>query len=71
MANELDILMDLDPLTLASTEGGIEAIVAILRQKRAQSEAGIKPVKEKGPKVTIDLEALGIKKPTVPIGRRI
>jgi len=67
MANEIDILMDLDPLELAKIEGGVDAIVQIMRQRRAQAELGIKVKKETGPKAKLDLDILGIaKKPAAP-----
>ena len=72
MANDLDLLMDLDPLELASTEGGIDAVIAVMRQRRAMSVAGVKPKKETGPKVKLDLQALGFAPKTTaePIRRR-
>lgn len=60
MANDLDLLMDLDPLELASTEGGIDAIILVMRQRRTMAQAGIKPKKESGPKVKLDLASLGV-----------
>ena len=73
MANDLDYFMDLDPLELASTEGGIDAMILIMRQRRTMSQAGIKPKKETGPKVKLDLASLGIgKAPSAePIKRRL
>lgn len=71
MANEIDILMDLDPLELAQVEGGIDGIVAIMRRHRALAEQGIKPKKEAGPKLKIDLVMLGLKAPEEEIKRRV
>lgn len=51
MANELDELMSLDPLEMSSRD--IDAIIAYHRKARANAEAGIKPVKESGPKVSL------------------
>lgn len=51
MANELDELMDLDPISL--TTENLDAIIAYHRKARANAEAGIKPAKEKGPKVDL------------------
>lgn len=52
--NELDILMNLDPLELTRDSPELEAIIAIYRQQRANAEAGIKPKREKGPKASLD-----------------
>lgn len=71
MANELDELMDLDPLELSSRPGGIDAVIAYHRQRRADAEAGIKPKREQGPTKKIDLLALGLKKPSEPMKRRV
>lgn len=70
--NTIDYLMDLDPLELAKLEDGVSAMVVIMRQFRAKSQAGIKPKKESGPKVKLDFAALGLKaKPAeAPIKRR-
>lgn len=69
MTNNIDALMDADPLTL--TPDDITAIVEYHRRNRANHEAGVKPQKETGPKATIDLVALGIAKPAAPFKRRI
>lgn len=72
MANEIDLLMDLDPLEM--TSANIDQIIAYHRQNRANAEAGIKPKKDSGPKVKIDLQALGLsaaKAPSAEIKRRI
>lgn len=52
MANENNIneLMDIDPLELTSTPGTIDAIIAYHRKNRANAAAGIKAKKETGPK---------------------
>lgn len=52
--NELDILMNLDPLELTRDSPELEAIIKVYRNQRANAEAGIKPVKEKGVKVNLD-----------------
>jgi len=59
----LDELMALDPLELAKSPEAIDAIIAYHRNNRARAEAGIKPQKDEGPKVKIDLEKLGLGKP--------
>jgi hypothetical protein len=48
MANEIDTLMDLDPLELTSTN--IDAIIAYHRKARG---AGAKPKRDDGPKADI------------------
>ena len=71
MANNIDTLMDLYPDKM--TKDDIDAIIAYHRQNRAHSEAGIKPKKETGPKVKLDLEAMGLIKPKPPaitLGKR-
>lgn len=71
MANEIDELMDLDPLSLSSQD--IDKIIAYHRNRRADLEAGHKPKREIGPKIKLDLERLGLKKAPVadPIKRRV
>ena len=51
MANEVDSLMDLDPLSL--TAANIDDIIAYHRRNRANAAAGIKAKKETGPKIDI------------------
>lgn len=51
MSNELDMLMNLDPLELTRDSPELEAIIQIYRQQRANAAAGIKPKKDTGPKV--------------------
>ena len=68
MSNELDLLMSLDPLELSAQI--IDEIIAYHRKARANYEAGIKPKKEKGPKVEIDLVALGLAPAPEPFKRR-
>lgn len=65
--NTINELMDADPLNL--TPENIDQIIAFHRQARS----GPKPTKEKGPKITIDLEALGLvkPKPVAEIKRRV
>lgn len=69
MSNEIDILMDLDPLEMTVTD--IDAIIAYHRKNRANAEAGIKPKKETGPKQKLDLVALGLIKAPTLIKRRV
>lgn len=68
MANEIDLLMDLDPLEM--TTANIEALIAHHRKNRANSEAGIKPKKERGPEKKIDLLSLGLGRPKPQMVRR-
>lgn len=69
MANNIDLLMDLDPLEMTPTD--ISSIIEYHRRNRANNEAGIKPKKDTGPKATIDLASLGIAAPVAaPIKRR-
>lgn len=71
MTNELDELMSLDPLNYTTED--IDKIIAVHRRNRAQLEAGVKPKREKGPSVKIDLAALGLgeTKPKADIKRRV
>ncbi len=66
---ELDLLMDADPLSLSDRQ--IDQIVHYMRLGRARSEAGIKPKRTEGEGVKIDLVALGLKKATPPVLRRV
>ena len=71
MANEIDIVMDLDPLALAKTDGGLNAVIAVLRNRRAQAESGIKLKRDTGPAPKLDLAILGLTKPITPMKRKI
>lgn len=52
MSNEIDLLMDLDPLEL--TTENIDQIIAHHRQRRAEREAGGgKAKRESGPKLSL------------------
>ena len=73
MPTEIDELMDLDPTGLTANDPRLEEIIAYHRKNRANAEAGIKPPKSSGPKVKLDLEAMGLVKPkaaVAPIKRR-
>lgn len=64
MANELDELMDKDPLELSAQD--IDKIIKIQRQARQNWEAGIKPKKGTSQgEVKIDLVELGLTSPRV------
>lgn len=67
MANEIDRLMDLDPLELSAQD--IDGIILYHRQARARHESGQKP--EKPEKQKLDLVALGLAPKVEPIKRRI
>ena len=71
MSNEIDLLMDLDPMSMS--DANIDDIIAYHRNNRANAEAGIKPKKASGPKQTLDLAKLGLVKkaePAPPTARR-
>lgn len=68
MANEIDELMDRDPMELSAQD--IDKIIAWHRQQRATYIAGGKISKPEGQK--IDLKSLGlVKAPTETFKRRI
>lgn len=70
MANEIDILMDTDPLELSAQN--IDDIIAFQRKYRANKEAGVKQEKVgQAPKLSLDLHAMGLIKPSTAIKRRI
>lgn len=69
MANELDLLMDMDPLELSKQD--IDKIIEYQRKARANFQAGIKPKKEVGPKKDLS-EILGALAPkAAPAGPAI
>jgi len=63
--NDLDRLMNEDPLNLSSQD--IDQIILLQRKARQNFEAGVKPKKETGPKMDI-MEAL---KASVPVVKDI
>lgn len=69
--NDIDWLMGLDPLSLATDGPEMVAIIIYHRNQRALREKGVKPKKDKGPANTIDLTALGLKPAAPKINRRI
>ena len=69
MANEIDELMDQDPLSLSSRD--LDKIILYHRQRRADLEAGKKPKREAGPGLKLDLVQLGLKKVEEPMKRRV
>ena len=68
MPNEIDRLMDLDPLELSAQD--IDSIIAFQRKARANWEAGVKPKKADKIEASELLDKLGMIKPAVPIKRR-
>lgn len=67
MANELDELMNKDPLQLSARD--IDDIIKYQRKQKADFDAGIKP--KKGDAMPISLEELGLAVPVEPIKRRL
>lgn len=67
MANELDELMDKDPLEMTSDD--LAAIVAYHRRQRLRVTSGEKPADDAKPKV--DLKMLGLIPQGAPIKRRV
>lgn len=56
MANDLDEIMNIDPLSLTLNDPQLDAVIAKYRKHRANLESGIKVKKDKGPeKSTVDL----------------
>lgn len=60
MPNEIDDLMDLDPLELTSTPGALEQIITYHRKARANAASGGKAKKEKGPSIDISEVMAGL-----------
>lgn len=71
MANEIDQLMEEDPLELAKDEAKIAKVVAYHRNLRALREKGIKPAKADGPKVAFTLDQIGLGTPKPDVKRRV
>lgn len=67
MPNEIDELMDRDPLDLSSQD--IDKIIAYMRNQLMNFTAGGKPQKDEGPK--LDLSQLGLVPKAEPIKRRV
>lgn len=65
--NELDTLMNLDPLDLSAQD--IDKIIEFQRRARRDFEAGVKPKKSTEEKKPLDLVALGLDKPKAPLRR--
>ena len=75
MSNDLDTLMNEDPMGLTLNDPKLDALIAHYRKQRANVEAGIKPKKERGPTVSLDSVLANLtKKPITPqntIKRRV
>lgn len=69
MSNEIDLLMDMDPLELSAQN--IDAIIAYQRKAKANFDAGIKPKKGGEDKISASdlLNKLGMV-PKAPVIRR-
>lgn len=72
-ANNIDALMDLDPLSLTVDGPELAAIIAYHRKARANAASGTKAKRETGPKVNISevmAKLAGPAAPVVPTVRR-
>lgn len=49
VGNEVDYIMNLDPLELTQQPEAVDKAILYLRRMRAQFELGVKPKKEQGP----------------------
>jgi hypothetical protein len=63
--NNVDTLMDLDPLDLTAEH--IDGIIAYHRKNRANAAAGIKPKREAGPKIDISSIMQGLTQAGAPV----
>jgi len=71
MANEIDIIMDLDPLSLSKAQ--LDTLISYHREDRLKKEAaggGRAAKKFSGEKKKVDLAALGLLKPAPAMKRR-
>lgn len=68
LPTDIDALMSLNPLDLtpSNRDEYLTRVIAYQRQSRANREQGIKPKREKGPGVKLDLKALGLIKDKPP-----
>lgn len=66
MANEIDELMDMDPVELSRSPGAIDKVIQHYRNQRAKAAEGLKPKKEVK---KIDLASLGLAKPKTVLRR--
>lgn len=64
--NEIDELMDLDPIELSRTPQAIDKIIQHYRNQRAKAAEGLKPKKEIK---KIDLASLGLSRPKPTLRR--
>lgn len=63
--SDLDRLMSEDPLSLSAQD--IDQIILYQRKARRDFESGVKPEKPSGPKIKIDLVAMGMVKAEAPV----
>lgn len=72
LPSDIDALMSLNPLELtpANRDEYLTRVIAYQRQSRANRAEGIKPKREKGPGLKLDLKVLGLikDKPAPAIG---
>lgn len=68
MANDIDELMDLDPVELTKNPAAIDKIIAYHRNNRAKAAEGLKPKREAN---KVDLKALGLIKAQPVMKRRM
>lgn len=68
MPNDLDLLMDLDPLNLSAQD--LDKIIEYQRKARQNWASGIKPKRGATDKKELDLGMLGLKPKTLGIVRR-
>lgn len=66
--NDIDELMDLDPVALTKDPSAIDKIIAYHRNNRAKAAEGLKPKREVN---KVDLKALGLIKAQPGLKRRI
>lgn len=74
LQNEVNLLMERDPLDLAKDPEAVDKLILFYRRERAKMKEGIKPLKARKAEsgVKLDLVALGFKTPpTIGIKRRV
>lgn len=69
MANNLDTLMDKDPLDLTAQD--IDAIIASHRKGRAAAASGTKAKRETGPKIDISALVQEMTQGAAPVAAKI
>lgn len=66
--SDLDALLAEDPLNLSSQD--IDSIILHMRKMRGEFDAGIKPKKDKGPKISLEAVRQELMAPKEPFKRR-